>query len=308
LAVVQRPQVTVVIPTRNRWELLSRHGLPSALGQEEVEVEVVVVDDGGTDGTAEQVAALPDVRVRLVRHEQSRGIGHGRNSGLAEATGEWVAFLDDDDLWSPRKLRAQLDVAAARDAVWAYTTMLVLDEQTRVIETLPAPDPAEIGTLLRVRNALPAGGSTVIARSDVARRLGGFDTELNELADWDFWLRLDGAGPAASAPEPLVGYFRHSRQMRLTEAQDVEHEFRHLEAKHGLGGMDLYFSRWVAMGHLRAGRRARAAREYLRGGLAHRNLGNVVRAGAALVGERAFGLRRRVVADRAEPEWLERYR
>jgi glycosyltransferase involved in cell wall biosynthesis len=307
LAVVPGPQVTIVIPTRNRWELLSRHALPSALGQEHVDVEVVVADDASTDGTAERLAALRDERVRLGRPE-SRGQAHARNAGIADARGEWIAFLDDDDVWSPRKLRAQLDTAEATGAVWAYAPMLVLDEGLRVIDVVPAPEPSEVGRLLRMRNALAAGSSTVIARADVARDLGGFDTDLNELVDWDFWLRLAGAGPAAAAREPLVGYVRHPRQLRLTGDGDVQREFRHFAAKHGLEGMDLYFSRWVAMGHLRAGRRLRAAATYLRSGLAHRSLGNVVRAGAALVGERAFELRRRLVADRTEPEWLERYR
>jgi glycosyltransferase involved in cell wall biosynthesis len=307
LAVVPDPQVTIVIPTRNRWELLSRHALPSALGQEHVDVEVVVVDDASTDGTAERLSALSDERVRVGRPER-RGQAHARNAGIAEARGEWVAFLDDDDVWSPRKLRAQLDATEATGAVWAYAPMLVLDERLRVIGIVPAPEPSEVGRILRMRNALAAGSSTVIARADVARDLGGFDTDLNELVDWDFWLRLAGAGPAAAAREPLVGYVLHPGQLRLRGDWDVQREFRHFAAKHRLEGMDLYFSRWVAMGHLRAGRRLRAAATYLRSGLAHRSLGNVVRAGAALVGERAFELRRRLVADRNEPEWLERYR
>ncbi len=302
------PLVTVVIPTRNRWELLSKHGLASALGQEDVELEVVVVDDASTDGTGERLAALGDERVRVVTHPEQRGLAHGRNTGLAEAQGEWVAFLDDDDVWSPRKLRSQLDAAEARNAVWAYATMLVLDHHANVIETLPAPDPDEIGSLLRVRNALPAGGSAVIARTEVAREAGGFDTELNELADWDFWLRLAAAGSAAAATEPLVGYFRHPQQMRLTEESNVEAEFAHLAAKHGFEGQDLHFSRWVAMGHLRAGRAAKAAGIYLRAGIAHRSPGNIARAAAALLGERAFAFRRRLVAERVEPAWLELYR
>ena len=266
------------------------------------------MDDASTDGTGEQLATLNDQRVRVVRHPEQRGLAHGRNTGLAEARGDWVAFLDDDDVWSPRKLRSQLDAAEARKAVWAYTTMLVLDHHANVIETLPAPEPDEIGSLLRVRNALPAGGSAVIARTEVARKAGGFDTELNELADWDFWLRLAEAGSAAAAEEPLVGYFRHPQQMRLVEESNVQAEFAHLAAKHGLEGQDLHFSRWVAMGHLRAGRRGKAAGIYLRAGLARRSPGNIARAAGALLGERAFAFRRRLVAERVEPAWLELYR
>ena len=105
-----------------------------------------------------------------------------------------------------------------------------------------------------------------------------------------------------------MGYFRHPQQMRLTDASDVEPEFSHLAAKHGLEGEELHFSRWVAMGHLRAGRPLKASGTYLRAGLAHRSPGNIARAAAALLGERPFALRRRLVADRVEPAWLELYR
>ena len=307
-AVPPSPLVTVVIPTRNRWELLSKHGLASALGQEDVQLEVIVVDDASTDGTAERLLALADERLLVVRHVEQLGQARARNRGLAEARGAWVAFLDDDDVWSPRKLRSQLEAAEARNAVWAYTTMLVLDHHTKVIETVPAPDPDEIRSLLRLRNALSAGASAVMARTDVARDVGGFDTELDELADWDFWLRLADAGSAAAATEPLVGYFRHPQQMRLTGESDISAEFAHLAAKHGFEGQDLHFSRWVAMGHLRAGRPVKAAGTYLRAGLAHRSPGNIARAAGALLGERAFAFRRRLLAERAEPAWLELYR
>lgn len=307
-AVPSSPLVTVVIPTRNRWELLSKHGLASALRQEDVQLEVVVVDDASTDGTADRLGALGDERLRVVRHAERLGQARARNTGLAEAQGAWVAFLDDDDVWSPRKLGSQLDAVEARNAVWAYTAMLVLDHHANVIETLAAPDPDEIRSLLRTRNALSAGASAVIARTDLARDLGGFDTELNELSDWDFWLRLAEAGSAAAATEPLVGYFRHPQQMRLTGESNVEAEFAHLAAKHGFEGQDLQFSRWVAMGHLRAGRSAKAAGTYLRAGIAHRSPGNIARALAALLGERAFAVRRRLVAERVEPAWLELYR
>ena len=96
--------------------------------------------------------------------------------------------------------------------------------------------------------------------------------------------------------------------MRLVEESNVESEFAHLAAKHGLEGQDLHFSRWVAMGHLRAGRRVKAAGLYLRAGVAHRSPGNIARAAGALLGERAFAFRRRLVAERVEPAWLELYR
>src|SRR5829696_5642514 len=95
------PTVSVVIPTRNRSQLLSRT-LQSALNQEEVAVEVVVVDDG-SDNRDALVPEIEDTRVRLVRHRQRRGPAAARNTGIEAARAPWVAFLDDDDLWAPHR-------------------------------------------------------------------------------------------------------------------------------------------------------------------------------------------------------------
>src|SRR3954454_11717029 len=101
-------EVTVVIPTKNRRKLLLRT-LASVLGQEGVDLDVVVVDDGGADDAEATVARLQDVRLRVLRHDVSRGVSAARNTGLNAATSPFVAFLDDDDLWAPTKLRTQLD-------------------------------------------------------------------------------------------------------------------------------------------------------------------------------------------------------
>ena len=105
--------ISVVIPTHNRSALLSRT-LASALAQRGVEMRVIVVDDGSRDETAAMLARVGDPRLTILRHEQARGVSAARNAGIAAATGEWVAFLDDDDLWSPTKLAEQ--VSAATDA------------------------------------------------------------------------------------------------------------------------------------------------------------------------------------------------
>src|SRR5439155_20114090 len=110
------PEVSVVIPRRNRWPLLAAHALPSALCQEEVELEVIVVDDGSTDGTPSRLELLADSRLHVRPLEKSRGVAAARNAGIEEARGEWIAFLDDDDLWSPRKLRTHVD--ALGGAAW----------------------------------------------------------------------------------------------------------------------------------------------------------------------------------------------
>ena len=104
-----RPLLSAVIPTRNRARMVCE-AVESALCQRHGEVEVIVVDDASTDDTATVLARSFASRIRLVRLPQRRGAGAARNAGVRLASGELVAFLDDDDLWLPGKLEAELRV------------------------------------------------------------------------------------------------------------------------------------------------------------------------------------------------------
>ncbi len=102
--------VSVVIPTRNRSTLLAM-ALRSVFHQQDVELEVIVVDEASTDDTSTMLATIGDARVRVIRNDAPHGVSAARNSGAAEARGEWLAFLDDDDLWAPTKLARQIHAA-----------------------------------------------------------------------------------------------------------------------------------------------------------------------------------------------------
>jgi len=304
-AAMPAPEVSVVIPTRNRWELLSRNSLASALAQVGVELEVIVVDDASDDGSEERLEAVGDPRVRVIFRERQGGQAVALNDGIEAARGEWIAFLDDDDLWSPRKLRAQLDATGPR-AQFVYGSMVAVDTSGKVLEAVPTPPPADVRRLLRRHNVLRCP-SSVMARAAFVRKIGGLDASLNELTDWDFFIRLADAGRCAACQEIVVGYLVHPQNRRLRQDSDVETEFRYLAAKHerGLPLERAGFARWVAMGHLRAGRKRAALSTYLRSAVRDRDLGNAVRAGAAVFGEGVFRARRKVAADRPEVPWLD---
>jgi glycosyltransferase involved in cell wall biosynthesis len=321
------PEVTVVIPTRNRWDLLSRRALPSALAQEAVAQEVVVVDDASTDDTPAQVVAVDDQRVRLERLDERAGVAAARNAGIAAACGAWIAFLDDDDVWSPRKLRTQLDAVHEAGADFIYSGVVAVGDSGAVEYDFPLPPPAELPLKILSSSVLPAGGSNVLARTELVRAVGGFDEQLFQLADWDLWIRLAASGRPAATAEVLVGYFEHDENMLLTDPADVTRELAYLEQKHralrARHGVELdrsTFLHWVAWGHLRRRQRGRAARVYLRSGIANRSgrdialaaafaaravvpLGSLRRRLQALTGSRAPE-----VDGAAEPAWLELYR
>ena len=319
------PEVSVVIPTRSRWHLLSSAALPSALEQEDVELEVIVVDDGSQDETPARLAELDDPRLVVIRHDASRGVAVARNAGIRAARGRWVSFLDDDDLWAPRKLRAQVDSADAAGAVFAYSAGGGLDAARNFLFAVPPPDPATVTRELLRWNVIWCGCSNVMARADVVAGLEGFDERLVQLADWDLWIRLALAGPAAATSDVLVGYVMHDESMLLTDRREVFPEMDYIVEKHGDAarkhGVELdeaLFTRWVARGHRRAGRRTQAARTYLRGARRYRDLGAIPRALLSFAPERIVdvsrwlgGVERRSALRKErvpEPGWVARFR
>jgi glycosyltransferase involved in cell wall biosynthesis len=262
------PAVSVVIPTMDRWGLLSERALRSALTQEQVDLEVVVVDDSATDETAIGIAGMNDERVRVIRHEQPQGLQRARNVGIAAARGDWVAFLDDDDVWAPWKLRRQLDVAAATDATFIYSPALyVTGEQ---VELAPALEPEGLGPRLLAGEAIPAGGSNVMVKTELVRKVGGFDEAITHLGDFDLFIRLDPISKAARCDEPLLAYIQQSAGMHLHDLDLVPEDVRHLnrkyEAEYEALGRQFdgeQFVVWVAEQHEVAGRVRDAGRVYL---------------------------------------------
>ena len=103
------PTVTVVIPTYNRANLLGR-SIRSVIGQTYGDFELIIVDDGSTDSTAEIAASFDDERVKYIRREQNGGVGAARNTGIKAAIGKFVAFNDHDDEWLPDKLERQMKI------------------------------------------------------------------------------------------------------------------------------------------------------------------------------------------------------
>jgi glycosyltransferase involved in cell wall biosynthesis len=225
----RRPDISVVIPTRNRADLLQLT-LRSVLNQQKVSFEVVVVDDGSTDRTAATVEGFDDPRVRLFSHNVSRGVSASRNRGIAEAQSDWIAFVDDDDLWAPTKLYEQLRAAHDAGAPWAYTGHVNINILNQVTGGVPPMPPERLAGELRRQNVVPGGCSAVIVSRRAIAVAGEFNEQLQPLADWDLWLRLADVGLPASVSQPLVAYRVHGHQMSLHSAR-VRAEFPVIKAR-----------------------------------------------------------------------------
>jgi glycosyltransferase involved in cell wall biosynthesis len=238
--------------------------LERALSQEGVDHEVIVVDDGSTDGTSERLRRLDEPRLVLVRNDRPQGVAQARNRGIAAARGRWIAFLDDDDYWAPRKLRLQLDAAAQGDPVLVYCESLLVDDRLRAMGSIVPPPPSRIADELQAWNLI-GGPSVVMVDAAAVRRLGGFDERLSVLADWDLWIRLADAGPTACQPAVLVAYVIHDEGMFTRSPAQAMLDFRYVAAKHAARGARLgiaasspHMLMALAHGHARAGRRRAA--------------------------------------------------
>jgi glycosyltransferase involved in cell wall biosynthesis len=318
------PDVSVIVPTRDRWSLLSTHALPSATCQEGVVAEVIVVDDGSTDGTAEALAAIADPRLRHLRHEQPLGVSAARNTGIAAATGRWIAFLDDDDLWAPWKLARQLAAADGDGAPWGYAGAIVVDEASRPLYSLPLPPAPSIRAALEHGNVVPAGPSNVVVRADLIEAVGGFDESLGQGEDWDVWLLLAKEAEPSVRDEVLVATLSHRERSIHRYRRDVLGELERMLSKHRpvTRADRLEAAQWLAAQQYRGGRRYLASRTYLRAAVRQQSPGNLVAAAGALAGERGMRWAARLMLDlrgashladdrapvAVEPPWLERYR
>lgn len=299
------PRVSVVISSYNRRQML-RKALRSALAQREVDLEVIVVDNGSTDGTEQDLATCRDPRLRVIRNPVSLGSVGGRNTGLVAADGEWVGFLDDDDLWSPNKLHAQLEAAETAGRDWVYTGCVHIDEQGRIISGRPPLTPREIVQELPFRFVIPGGMSNLIWRRGSLDVDGLLDPRLPFPADWDVSLRLARQGSPAAVPRPLVAYRQHDTNLSR-DAVRFRAELDVLEQKRAdlAEGDPLDWGlqhRFIATEALRAGSRRDALAAFARA-ITAGDAGSVPRAlGSLLPRPARRWLHRSIVSD---PRWLD---
>ena len=209
--------VSVVVPTYERAEELP-DTIDSVLAQTHEELELLVVDDASTDHTAEVVRSYDDPRVEYIRHEENRGGSAARNTGIEAAEGEYVAFLDSDDEWLPKKLERQLSLLRSRGSDWiaAYCDVQPPEDGDTsrlawAIGSMLGSEPPRhreggdvlIGEVLTDRLHTSAG-STLIVETDVAVDIGGFDESFERFQDTEFLVRVLERGKLAYLPEELV--------------------------------------------------------------------------------------------------------
>ncbi len=211
------PNVSIVVPAYNTLRTLPET-VASLLAQTYGDLEVIVVDDGSSDGTADWVRAQTDPRLRLVR-QLNRGLAGARNGGIIAARGDLIGFCDGDDLWEPEKLKQHVDLLARHPEIGvSFSASLLVDEANRSLGIIQAPRLTDLGAHdILLRNPVGNGSSPVIRAEvfrEIAYRPNGqsrdwfFDETLRQSEDIECWVRiaLTTAWDFGGLAEPLTRY------------------------------------------------------------------------------------------------------
>jgi glycosyltransferase involved in cell wall biosynthesis len=246
---------SVVVPSYNRAEYILET-IGSVVGQTETGWELIVVDDGSTDGTAELVQRSAGSRCRLLR-QKNQGVSVARNTGLEIAQGEYVLFLDSDDILFPDALeRLGSDLDEHPDAVLSYGTGVSFETTPPQPEAAHAPLRAqrkpsgEALALVLARNRMVA--SAVLARREAIMRVRGFEPGIRPNEDWVLWCDLAALGPIRYiGSKPVVGYRVHAASATRRLAVDPKVYWP---------GIDVAFAREAVRSRFTARERARLRR------------------------------------------------
>ncbi|WP_328517201.1 glycosyltransferase family 2 protein [Haladaptatus caseinilyticus] len=210
--------MSVIVPTYNRAHSLPRT-IESVLSQTLEDIELIIVDDASDDNTTEVVASYDDDRIRFYKHEENQGASAARNTGIEHAEGQYMAFLDSDDVWLPTKLEKQVLTLELRSDDWvaAYCKAetvhpngqnAIVKWATQLISRRNKTEGAEGGKEL-IGSVLDdtlhtSAGSSLIVKSDIVREIDGFDESFNRFQDPEFLIRVLKQGKLACVNETLL--------------------------------------------------------------------------------------------------------
>ncbi|MCC7354412.1 MAG: glycosyltransferase [Anaerolineae bacterium] len=207
------PKVSVITPTYNRADMLG-DAIQSVLAQDLTDWELIVVDDGSRDNTREVVAGFADPRIRYI-YQENKGLPGARNTGIRNGQGQYVAFLDSDDLFSPGKLTSQAEMLDERpDLGLVAGGYWEVDKQLRILRELR---PWHEHPTLELHNwllACPFCPTAPLVRQEWLDKVGLFDETMRYVEDWDLWLRLSYAGCRMDwLPQMVCRYRIHGNTM-----------------------------------------------------------------------------------------------
>lgn len=217
------PKISVIMPSYNYAHMMEA-AVNSVLNQTLSDLELIIIDDGSTDNTGDIAlkAASRDSRIKYVKKE-NRGLSAARNRGIAESSGQYIAFIDPDDLWMQMKLDLQSKLLDENpEASLCYCRAEFIGENGEILKNVnwPRPENPKWSDLLYI-NYIEGSGSSVMTRKSALESSGMFDENLRGLEDMDMWLRLLHDGKAVCAEQTLVRIRRHAKSMQAGKIPDM---------------------------------------------------------------------------------------
>lgn len=204
--------VSIVVPAYNSQRTILET-IQSVQDQTFNDFEIIVIDDGSTDKTLETLYSIKDARLRVFSYENA-GVAIARNRGIYHSKGEFIAFLDSDDLWTSDKLESQLAyLQASPDAGVAYSWTCFMDvSEQGSVEFIPSPTYAFSGNVYErlLVSDFVHSGSNVLVRKQAVQSVGDFDQSCAGCEDWDYWLRLSAKWNFVVVPKYQILYRRAS--------------------------------------------------------------------------------------------------
>ncbi len=203
------PTISIIVPAYNAERTIVET-VTSVQQQTYSDFELIVINDGSTDQTLELLGKVQDPRLKVYSYENG-GLSVARNRGIAQASGEFIAFLDADDLWTTDKLELQLTALQQHpEAGVAYSWTLFMDEKGELFHAdKPIFFEGNVCAQLLVSNFL-ASGSNPLIRTQAVTSIGEFDPLVSGAADWDYWLRLAARWHFVVVPSALERRTKHS--------------------------------------------------------------------------------------------------
>jgi len=225
--------VSVVMPTYNRSRFIER-AIRSVLGQTCPVKEVIVVDDGSTDGTEDVLRTIPGP-IRYFK-QANAGPPTARNHGFKQVTGAFIALLDSDDVWFPDKIERQLACVRANDRVGlVHSAARIIDSEGRVTGAVWGRSEYHGRVTSHLLEANGVNASSVLMRRALVEAEAGYDIRFPALENWDLWLRISRRCEFAYVNEPLIEYRLHDGGWNR-DLDRLRCAYQMLLDKHVLGG------------------------------------------------------------------------
>ena len=220
---ISAPTISIIIPTYNAEDTILKT-VESVQQQTFSDIEIILINDGSTDRTLELLQNIKDKRLKVFSYENG-GLSVARNRGIFHATGEFISFIDADDLWTPDKLELQLAALQQHSeagVAYSWTTSFIDGREESIFPYKPVFFAGNVYDKLLVNNII-SNGSNILVRKQAIESAGEFDPTFKSCEDWDFYIRLAAKWHFVLVPKHQI-FYRQSSNAMTSKVEVMEQE------------------------------------------------------------------------------------